>query len=192
MDMDSLKYIDQHHHPLFIVPLGNQKLLNEEGINNVVELDWFETHTIHNIDFILTPAQHWSARGLFDRCDALWGGFFIKTNSQSLFFAGDTGYGSHFKQIYEKIGAPDIALLPIGAYEPRWFMKDAHMNPDDAVLAHIDLHAKRSIPIHYGTFQLTNEGIDDPIKDLKIALKKHSITWDIFKIMNVGQTESFQ
>ena len=137
MDLRSLARLHRRDRPRFIVPLGNARFLNGVGIDGVVELDWWgETAVGDGASVVLVPVQHWSGRTLFDRRRALWGGFFIRRGAASVFFAGDTGYGAHFAAIRERLGAPDLSLLPIGAYEPRWFMKDQHINPDEAVRAH--------------------------------------------------------
>lgn len=177
LDAASVKQLWQRDQPLFIAPLGNGKLLRSLGVQKIIELDWWQEHRLNDdYSFILTPAQHWSRRGLWDYCKSLWGGFILKANTLQVFFAGDTAYGSHFKTIREKYGSLDFCLLPIGAYEPRWFMKDIHMNPADAVQAHLDLESKMSMGIHFGTFQLTDEGIDDPVRQLQESLQARKVT----------------
>jgi L-ascorbate metabolism protein UlaG (beta-lactamase superfamily) len=189
MDLASIKKLHQSHQPLFIVPLGNAKFLHKVGIKNIVELDWWESHSIApDHEVTLVPAQHWSGRGLHDRCQSLWGGFVYTCQALKVYFAGDTGYNGHFKQIFERFGAMDISLLPIGAYEPRWFMQAQHINPEEAVLAHLDLCSRRSIGMHFGTFALANEGIAHPVRDLKIALAKHQISEEAFMILAHGET----
>jgi L-ascorbate metabolism protein UlaG (beta-lactamase superfamily) len=136
----------------------------------------------------LTPAQHFSARNMFDRNRTLWGGFLIEISGRRILFAGDTGYGPHFPEIAARLSPIDLALLPIGAYEPRWFMKDIHMNPAEAVQAHLDVGARRSIAMHFGTFQLTPEGIDDPPRELAIALRERGVPADRFQTLQVGDS----
>ena len=133
--------------------------------------------TIHCV-----PALHFSSRGIYDRNRTLWCGYVIECGERLVYFAGDTGFGRHFAQIREKFGAPHLALLPIGAYEPRWFMSPVHMAPDEAVRAHEILGAKTSIAIHHGTFQLADDGIDTPKQQL-IACAKH----DSFLVLKNGQ-----
>jgi len=188
LDLPSLKKLNDLFKPLFVVPLGNAKLLNLAGIKNVTELDWWQNINIKNGIITLTPAQHWSARSLRDKNKALWGGFIYSFYGQKIFFAGDTGYSSHFKEIFNRFGAMNISLLPIGAYEPRWFMKFHHMNPEEAVLAHIDLHSKKSIGMHFGTFRLTNEGHEDPIHDLKASLNLYHLSEEEFITLHQGET----
>lgn len=190
MDLVALKRLHATFHPLFLVPLANGKLLAEAGIGNVVELDWWQVHELaeRNARITLVPAQHWSSRTPWDRNRALWGGFVIDSSGVKVYFAGDTGYNGVFRKIKEHIGAVDVSLVPIGAYEPRWFMREQHMNPDDAVRAHRDLGPRLSIGMHYGCFQLTNEAIDDPIKDLQTALAKYGVPPSEFAAPETGET----
>jgi L-ascorbate metabolism protein UlaG (beta-lactamase superfamily) len=172
LDLPTLEQLEKKFSPTFYVGLKSAELLKSVGIKKIVEMDWWQKETIGAIDLHFVPAQHWSARGVFDRRKMLWGGFYFKTPHHKVYFAGDTGYGTFFKLIKERLGEPDLAFLPIGAYEPRWFMREAHMNPEDAVLAHQDLESKYSVGMHFGTFRLTDEGFNDPVEDLKKALEK--------------------
>lgn len=158
LDIETIKKLDEKFSPLFIVPLGDKKLLESNGIKKVKELDWWDNISVKDYKITFSPAYHWSGRGLFDKCESLWGAYFIEAPDYSVYFAGDTGYEEHFKETKLKLGSPDLALLPVGAWSPRWFMKAYHMDPFEAVLAHKDLGAKKSIGMHYGTFQLTDEG----------------------------------
>lgn len=173
-----------------MVPLGNAQYLKKIGIKKVQELDWWQTYTTSDskIEVHLVPAQHWSARGLTDRNEALWGGFVLKSGSRRAYFAGDTGYGPFFKDIRQRLGAMDLAILPIGAYEPRWFMKDHHMNPEEAVRAHLDLESKLSLGTHFGTFQLTDEGFDEPQQALEEAKAKYKVSKAAFLAPENGET----
>ena len=184
MDLPSLRALNKKFKPKFIVPLGNAALLREEGIENVVELDWWQSEGVVQ----LVPAQHWSARGIYDRNKTLWGGYVINLPEKKIFFAGDTGYGPHFKMIRERVGSPDLAILPIGAYEPRSFMKDQHMNPEDAVQAHLDLQAQRSFGMHFETFQLTDEGFDEPRREVGASLEKFGLDRKTFFVPEFGET----
>jgi L-ascorbate metabolism protein UlaG (beta-lactamase superfamily) len=112
----------------------------------------------------------------------------VQTREAQLFFAGDTGHGGHFQEIRARLGSPDIALLPIGAYEPRWFMGPQHMSPDDAVRAHLDLDARVSVATHFGCFQLTDEGIDDPVTELAAARLRHGLEEPAFQVLETGET----
>lgn len=181
MDVDTILQIDQKFKPLFIVPLGNESFLRKRGIKNVIELDWWEQHEYKKFQFTLTPAQHFSARGLFDRNETLWGGFVVMSPLlKKVYFAGDTGYAPFFKEIRARLGSMDLSFIPIGAYEPRWFMQSMHLNPEDAVQAHLDLESGQSVGIHFGTFQLTAESIDDPPKKLAEALAQKQIDPSLF------------
>jgi L-ascorbate metabolism protein UlaG (beta-lactamase superfamily) len=131
------------------------------------ELDWGDSVEVAGCRVHCVPAMHFSGRGLFDRNRTLWCGYVIERGGLIIYFGADTGLGEHFGWIRERFGAPDVALLPIGAYEPRWFMGPVHMSPDEAVRAHEILGAKASIAIHHGTFQLADEGIDTPRKRLE-------------------------
>ena len=141
-------------------------------------MDWWQSALLHQLRIVYTPAQHGSGRGARDQNLALWGGFSIVSEHGHCFFAGDTGYGPHFKEIQKRLGSPRIALLPIGAYEPRSLLRHMHMNPQDAFHAHVDLQARRSLAIHYRTFQLTDEAREKPELDLHHAMKNSS------KLMN--------
>lgn len=177
MDSETISALEKKFTPLFVVPLANAEKMKSFGATRVHELDWWESlEILPTFKVHLTPAQHWSSRSPFDRNKALWGSFWIESQKEKIYFAGDTGYGPHFKETYKRLGAPTLALLPIGAYMPRWFMRDAHMNPEDAVVAHLDLHAKKSLGMHFGSFQLTDEAIDSPVKDLEMAMRKLNVT----------------
>ena len=191
LDSAAMTALGRKHDPLVITPLNNRHLIKQ--IARVEELDWWESFTLEGGSKVtLVPAQHWSARGIRDRNFSLWGGFVLEANGVSVYFAGDTGYGPHFTDIRKKLGTPDVSLLPIGAYEPRWFMKDQHMNPEDAVQAHLDLGAKFSLGTHYECFQLTNEAIDQPPKDLKLALKAKRVDAAQFRAPATGETIVFK
>ena len=185
-DLRALLELQRRFEPTFITPIGNGRLLRSAGIDQVEELDWWNASTRSSIPITLTPAQHSAARGLFDRNHALWGGFLLEVVEKRIFFAGDSGYGPHFEEIRRRLTPIDLALLPIGAYEPRWFMKDIHMNPEEAVQAHVDLGAAGSIAMHFGVFQLTTEGIDEPAARLSQALTLRGIPAGDFRIVDVG------
>jgi L-ascorbate metabolism protein UlaG (beta-lactamase superfamily) len=191
-NLSTLRALDHRFAPVFVVPLGNARLLRSAGIRRVEELDWWEQVPVASLGVRLTPAQHFSARGPLDRDRALWGGFVVEAGRQRVFFAGDTGYASHFHEIRERSGPLDLALLPIGAYEPRWFMKDVHMDPAEAVQAHVDLKARQSIAMHFGTFQLTAEGIDEPVAGLQNALRAADVPETRFRVLEVGESLSLE
>jgi len=172
LDLPTLKRLSDRDSALFLVPLGDKKLLQGEGIARVAEMDWWQTRKVAGVSFTFLPSQHWSARGLFDRNESLWGSWgFTGADGTRVYHGGDTGYGPHFKAIRARWGAPDLALLPIGAYAPRWFMAAAHMDPGQAVQAFHDLGARTAVGMHFGTFPLTNEPREEPGALLKAAAK---------------------
>lgn len=187
-DLPTLQGLDRRFHPLVVTPLNNGPLLKSAGLRRIEELDWWQAAATTPLRITLTPAQHFSARSPFDRNRALWGGFVISAGGRRIFFAGDTGYGPHFHEVRERAGPIDLALLPIGAYEPRWFMKDVHMNPAEAVQAHLDLDARQSIGMHFGTFHLTPEAIADPVTALEEALLARHVPTARFRTLDVGES----
>jgi L-ascorbate metabolism protein UlaG (beta-lactamase superfamily) len=178
--------------PLF-APLGNKAWLEAKGLGPVIELDWWQTVPCRGAEITLTPARHVAARTWRDRNTTLWGGFMINhaAGAERIYFAGDTGFTTHFEPIRARLGAPDLALLPIGAYEPRWFMESVHMNPDDAVRAFQILGARRALGMHFGTFQLTDEPVDAPLEDLARARRAANLTPDQFDTLDFGETRHF-
>jgi L-ascorbate metabolism protein UlaG (beta-lactamase superfamily) len=189
LDLSALRWLAQHRRPLIVVPLGLKAWLETRGVTNVVELDWWQGHFIASGDEIVcTPAQHWSSRWPWDRCLTLWGGFMLRTRHGSVWYAGDTGWGPHFAEVRSRLGAPACALLPIGAYEPRWFMEPVHMNPDEAVRAHLALGARHSLGMHHGCFCLTDEGRDAPVQALAAARVSHAVPELSFCAPSAGET----
>lgn len=187
MDSETIKKLEDKFAPKFVVPLANIEKMKSFGAKNIVELDWWDSLQM-NLDFKITlaPAKHWSSRTFADKREALWGSFYLDSKKEKIYFAGDTGYGPHFAEIHKRLGTPTLALLPIGSYQPRWFMKEMHINPEEAVLAHLDLKAKLSVGMHFGTFQLTDEAIDAPEKDLSMALDKLKVS--NFKTIKPGSS----
>ena len=185
MDLASLKWLHEKFAMPIYTGLGNSYYLPNEF--HVIEMDWWQSALLNQIKIVYTPAQHGSGRGLRDQNAALWGGFSIVSEHGHFFFAGDTGYSPHFKEIQKRLGAPRIALLPIGAYEPRELMRFMHMNPQDAFQAHLDLQAKRSVAIHYRSFQLTDESRDQPEIDLHRAMKNSSKLMNPFYCIHEGR-----
>ncbi|MBX9765870.1 MAG: MBL fold metallo-hydrolase [Bdellovibrionales bacterium] len=192
LDLPTLKRLEEKFHPTFYVGLRVKKLLSSEGFLHVEELDWWESRDLpsgRKVHFV--PAQHFSGRGLNDRNGTLWGGFVIEVQGGVVYFAGDTGYGSFFQQIRDRFPRIHLALLPIGAYEPRWFMSPVHMNPEDAVKAHIILKPALSLGMHFGTFQLTDESIEAPLLNLYEALTKHGLSPAEFRAPVFGEPLDF-
>ena len=213
-DLPTLQRLASTHQPLVLAPLGHRALLAAAGITRVVDLDWWQTHAwTPGISVTLTPARHWCRRragGTNHRLWAprihpkhtpiscrraggtnhrLWGGFFLRSGAQSAYFVGDSGYDAAlFPLISERLGAPDLALIPIGAYEPRWFMRSAHMNPAESVQVHRDLGAKVSVGMHWGCWRLTDEGRDDPPRALAEARQAAGIAEADFRILTPGES----
>lgn len=193
-DLQSLEDLHKKFRPVFIMALGNAKLVEKiEGIQ-VVELDWWQPHTITvngaTAKITLVPSQHWSARGLTDKREALWGGYVVEADAAKIYFAGDTGYNQEiFTTIGETFKDLDLALLPIGAYEPRWFMKVNHINPEEAVQIHLTIKPKISVAMHYGAFRLSDEEFGQPEKDLEAAKVKLNV--ENFITLDVGETKVF-
>jgi L-ascorbate metabolism protein UlaG (beta-lactamase superfamily) len=154
--------------------LGVRAFLDGRGLGGSEEFDWWSATNIGGVRVICVPARHFSSRGAFDRDATLWCAWVLEGKGGNVYFAGDTGYGPHFRETGRRLGPFRLALLPIGAYEPRWFMGPVHENPEEAVRAMKDLRAAEAIGIHYGTFRLTDEGIDEPVADLEAPLSKEN------------------
>ena len=176
--------------PRFLVPLGLQAWFAAQGITNVREMDWWESDQVGGLRAHFVPVQHWSARTRFDKDETLWGGWVLEDPAFKFFFAGDTGYSKDFRDIRERLGPLDLAALPIGAYAPRWFMKSMHVNPEEAVQIHRDLEARFSIAVHWGTFQLTDEPIDEPPRRLAEALGEAGVDPERFIVLRIGETRN--
>ncbi|HEY3444943.1 MAG TPA: MBL fold metallo-hydrolase [Myxococcales bacterium] len=175
LDLQTLRRLAERDRPRVVVPLGNKAVLDKAGLLGASELDWWQDLELApGVRLVAVPAQHFSNRGPFDDGNGLWAGFVIESRSAGrVFFAGDSGYGPHFKEIAQRTGAPRLALLPIGAFRPRWFMGPVHMGPDQAVEAARDLGARTSVAIHFGTFKLADDGEEEPVKELQEALAKN-------------------
>ncbi|HUC76854.1 MAG TPA: MBL fold metallo-hydrolase, partial [Vicinamibacterales bacterium] len=173
--------------PLVVAGHGVGPLLKSAGIPAYTELDWGESVKVKDAHVYFLEAVHTSRRSIWDTDQALWGSFLLDAPDGKVYFAGDTAYGPHFRAIYEKYGAPRIALLPIGAYEPRWFMYRMHMNPDEAVRAHLDLHSQNSIGIHFGLIDSAGESYEAPVNDLIAARRTHGVDETAFVAPRYGQ-----
>jgi N-acyl-phosphatidylethanolamine-hydrolysing phospholipase D len=179
--------------PRFLVPLGLKAWMAGKGIDNVEELDWGDHTRVAGLDAWFVPVTHWSARTLTNRNATLWGGWALKTAPGaaapfSLFFAGDTGYSADFKRIGAAFGRFDLALIPIGAYAPRWFMGPQHIDPAQAVQVFKDVGAQQAIGIHWGTFELTDEPLDEPPRQLAEATRAAGLKEGAFTVLRHGQT----
>ena len=176
--------------PLFLVPLGMKEWFSDIGIKEkVVELDWWQSHLIGEWTFHAVPVQHWSRRGLTDTNKVLWAGWVIEAPDKRLFFAGDTGYSKDFQDIGERFESMDLSLIPIGAYTPRWFMKDMHCSPEEAVQIHLDVKSKQSVGMHWGTFlNLTDEPLEEPPVRLHKAVQAKGLNPETFISLKHGET----
>lgn len=189
-DLPSLRALARTHDPLAITPLANAPLLRRAGLHHIVELDWWQTHApTTELAVTVSPSRHWSNRLSGRRNARLWGGFFVHHPARTWWFAGDTGYDATlFGDIRQRFGAPDIAMIPIGAYEPRWFMAPQHCNPAEAVQIHRDVGAGTSLAMHWGTWQLTDEARDEPPRALAAACANAALPPDAFRVLAAGET----
>ena len=175
LDIQSLVKISKlHPKAKFLVPAGDLRLLKRKKIQNASQFQWWESHKNSGITFTFTPVKHWSKRGLFDRNKSLWGGWFFQFNDYAIYHAGDTGYSNDFIKTKEILGSPKYALIPIGAYDPEWFMASSHVNPEDAVKIMLDLEADYAFGMHWGTFVLTDEDTLEPPKRLQAATNNNN------------------
>ena len=173
--------------PTILVGRGVGLLLKNAGLSSYAELDWDESVAVKDAQVHFLEAIHTSRRGIRDTNKTLWGSFLIDSPEGRIYFAGDSAYGTHFRTIYQKYGAPRVSLLPIGAYEPRWFMYRMHMNPDEAVRAHLDLHSQSSIGIHLGLIDNAGESYEAPTNDLIEARRAHGVTATDFVAPHYGE-----
>ncbi len=194
MDLPTIRDLQKTFAPQFVTGLGNCHYLNKiKKLNlNCAELDWNQRFVANDgSEFFFLETKGWSKRSYIDTNKTLWGSLLIKTANIKIYFAGDTGYGKHLSEIGRNYGPIDIALLPIGAYEPRWYLQNHHMNPQDAVKAHLALRVKKSIGMHFNTFQTTSEGYHDVEIDLREACKSHHLKLEDFTVPKFGETFNF-
>jgi L-ascorbate metabolism protein UlaG (beta-lactamase superfamily) len=174
--------------PLYVTPLGNGRWLKRAGAERVVELDWWQTHREDGLEITLVPARHWSMRAPWNRNDALWGGFVYRASDGSAYHSGDTALFDGFAEIGQRCGPIDYAMLPIGAYEPRWFMEPQHMNPEGAGEAFVRLGARVLCAMHWGTFKLTDEPLAEPPARMRSYFVDKRLAHDRLWILDVGET----
>jgi L-ascorbate metabolism protein UlaG (beta-lactamase superfamily) len=186
LDEPTLRRLGQA--PTYVVPLGNGPRVGRRSGGKVVELDWWGTTEVAGLEVTLVPAQHWSQRGLLDRNRTLWGGFVVRGGGKSVYFAGDSAYFSGFAEIGRRFPQLDVALLPVGAYDPEWFMRRQHLSPADAMQAFVDLGARRLVAMHWGTFKLSDEPLDEPPVLLEAARRDRGIEAERVWVMAIGET----
>ena len=172
----------------FVVPLGFRDWFVDLGISKVIELDWWDSHDAGGLTIAAVPVHHWSQRGPISQNKTLWAGWVITSPSFRFFFCGDTGYTPIFKEIGSRLGPFDLSAIPIGAYEPRWFMRYHHISPEEAVQVHLDVRSRTSVAIHWGTFILTDEPLDEPPQRLESALEERGLPREAFLVLKHGQT----
>ncbi len=186
MDLPTLKELEERFHPAFFTGLGNRKMLKDAGLSRVHEMDWWDSSKMGGgVSVTFVPSQHFSSRSYCDRDRTLWGGFVVGSEDGPIYFASDTGMGPHFDMIKERFGAPRLAFLPIAAFLPRWFMGRVHLSPEDAVDVHKMLGAGMSIPVHFGTFRLGDDGQYEAVERLSNALIEREIR--NFRILKPGE-----
>lgn len=193
LEICTVKKLAARDNPRIICPLGVKAFLEQEGVANVTEMDWHQAVSVTDQTIVhCVPAQHFSGRGMFDRDATLWAGYVIDNKAVGkLYFAGDSGYGPHFKAIGQQFGPIRLALIPIGAYKPNWFMSPVHVNPAEAVQIHQDVNSRQSVAIHFGTFPLADDGEVEPVTDLKKALTAKRIDLERFQALKNGQSVNF-
>jgi L-ascorbate metabolism protein UlaG (beta-lactamase superfamily) len=189
LDLATMRTVFGAFHPKIFTPLGVKEYLDSESITGVTDMDWWDEVKISDsITIHAVPAQHFSGRGLLDRDKTLWCGYVIATSKGNIYFGGDTGYNDKtFKQIGETFGTMQVSLIPIGAYKPIWFMGPIHVSPEQAVKIHLDVKSTTSIGMHYGTFPMADEGMEEPVNDLRIARDKYNVAADRFIVLKEGE-----
>jgi L-ascorbate metabolism protein UlaG (beta-lactamase superfamily) len=199
LDITTMKRLAARFKPVIIVPLGIKAFLEQEGISTtIIELDWWQSHQYslpsgQTLELHSVPAQHFSGRGVSDRNATLWCGYVVKNpqTTDEIYFVGDSGYGSHFKRIGEKFTNIKLALIPIGAFRPRWFMSPVHIAPDEAVKVHLEVRSQQSVGIHFGTFPLADDGELEPLEELKKALAQANVVPSAFRALDFGEQLDF-
>jgi N-acyl-phosphatidylethanolamine-hydrolysing phospholipase D len=171
-----------------VVPLGLTPFFRRRGVHAITELDWWQEASVGSLTIGCTPAQHFSGRTPWRRNRTLWCGWSFQTATRRVFFAGDTGYHPVFADIARRFGPFDVAMLPIGAYDPRWFMRPVHMNPEEAVQAAHDLGGPHVIPMHWGTFKLTDEPLDEPPRRAREAWSASGLAAERYRQLSHGET----
>ncbi|MCE2565607.1 MBL fold metallo-hydrolase [Komagataeibacter sp. FNDCF1] len=189
MDLPSLRGLARRgDDPLVVTPLGNARFMRATGLRRIMELDWWQGVDTAGVRVTCTPARHGAARTPLDRNTSLWGGFMLRDAAgRQVFFAGDTAAGRHWGLIHDRLGAPGVALLPIGAYAPRALMARVHATPEEAVSGLRQLGAKRGIGMHFGTFRLTDEPIGEPVARMRAAVRAQGLAPDAMDVLHHGE-----
>ncbi len=169
LDPQTVRRLADAFDPLFAVPLGMGRIVEKMGARRIVELDWWQVFEFDGVTYTCTPARHFSGRALTNRNQTLWASWHLWMPDATLYYAGDTGVGTHLSEIRDALGPPDVALVPIGAYEPRWFMEEVHVTPEEALDAARTLGVRHVVPVHYGTFDLADEPLGEPLDALRRA-----------------------
>lgn len=193
LDIETMRMVCGAHHPTIVAPLGVKRYLDKCYLSGAVELDWWKEMQRNGLAIKAVPAQHFSGRGLLDRDATLWCGYVIRSSEGNLYFSGDTGYNdTTFRDIRAACGPMKVSMLPIGAYKPTWFMSPIHVSPEESVMIHRDVGSEVSIGMHFGTFQLADDGGDDPVTDLQIAKEKFGLNEDEFIVLKEGEARVFE
>ncbi len=199
LDKNTVKWIARRHHEaIWVTPLRLGAYLRGFGVKRIVELDWWESADVHGIRIAATPARHFSARRAGDRNRTLWSGFTLEHSGRRCYFAGDSAYHPEFSEIGARYGPFDLVAMPIGAYDPRWFMQRVHVNPEEAVQACMDLASTHrgarpalTLGIHWGTFRLTDEPMDEPPRRTRVAWTAAGLPDDRLWIPAFGETRAW-
>jgi N-acyl-phosphatidylethanolamine-hydrolysing phospholipase D len=188
LDVATVTRVAKMHRPVFLVPLGLKKWFADLGIAEVVELDWWDNRMIKGLIVTCLPAQHFSGRTLWDRNQRLWSAWAVAGREKRLFFAGDTGYYDIFKEIGTRLGPFDVAAIPIGAYLPPSIMRMSHLTPEEALQVFTDVRARRFLAIHWGTFDLTEEPLEEPPQRLTAEVQRLRLDPKDIWVFNPGET----
>lgn len=186
LDFPTLRKLKGNPH--YFVPIGLGSLFKRKGYQKVTEMNWWESKEQNGIKIHFVPAQHWTRRSLRDMNTSYWGGWIFQTSQETLYFVGDTGYFRGFKEIADRFNI-DTVFMPIGAYEPEWFMKDSHISPEDSVKAFIELKAKMFVPMHYGTYRLADDTGPEALERLYREWEKQQLPLEQLKVLLLGETE---
>ena len=186
-DFDAVKYINNRFKPLFLVSLGNKELFVSLGIENIIEMDWWQEHQFNQVNKVtFVPARHFAMRGICDQNTTLWGGFVISSSGGPIYYTGDTGYGIHFKQIKEKFSHFRFSMIPIAPINPEWIMKYVHLSPEEAVKVHKEINSSVSMAFHFGTFKQGDDEQYEAVSRLKKAIIKENISPKEFRVLRQG------